>query len=141
MADTARLRFVDHLSFAGGNQLWSLHPRGPVFHAWLPDGRRDAIVLDRPAEAYTLQLWFERRGYADARGFVVYDNARREVDVAVLRRQALADGGLLFGEVTLGQVPSDQMRALFEKQVGTPAYEAPLSAVPVTLLRRRHVRN
>ena len=39
--------------------------KGPLFHRWLPDGRQDSIVLATKDPNTKLEVWFERRGYAD----------------------------------------------------------------------------
>jgi hypothetical protein len=97
-----------------------IDPKGPSFHRWLPDGEADAILL-RSAPGSRLMVWFERRGHVD-QFFVVYDQARKEVDPAIMKRQCKLDAGPLFGAVEISDVREEELEALRDDKKGDASY-------------------
>src|SRR3990172_12053152 len=85
---------------------------GPQFHRWLPNGELDRIVFASESEG-SLSLWFERRGSVE-REFIHYDRERQEVDPAVLRQEGRVEGGTLYGQVSLNDVPNAVCEAMRE---------------------------
>lgn len=98
-----------------------IRPKGPIFHRWLPRGERDALTLPTKDPDMELQVWFERRGYV-RNGFVRYDHERREVDEDIVARQAILDGGPLFGRLTISNITDDELESLEQEKVGSPHY-------------------
>jgi hypothetical protein len=86
-------------------------PHGPVFHRWLPYGRADAIDLPTDDKAARLRVWFDRWGTTDD-SHITYNWQKREVDPAIMVRQAVLYGGSLDGDLTLSDVTDDELRAL-----------------------------
>ncbi len=74
---------------------------GPFFHRWLPDGEKDAIVLDTGEPDVDLRVWFERLGFVDGWRGIVFDEERREVSPDVMRTQAVLAGGPLVGSLEI----------------------------------------
>jgi hypothetical protein len=70
--------------------------KGPLFHRWLPDGEKDAILVDVPDPTAELKVWFERRGFVDDR-WIRFDYSRPEIDPEIMERQAILDAGPLRG--------------------------------------------
>jgi hypothetical protein len=100
-----------------------LDPHGPIFTRWLPNGRAEAIVLNHDANT-KLELWFERRGYVESHGFIVFDYERREVDEGVMSRQLLLDAGPLGGVLELRNLNDAQLTAVTENKQDDAAYIA-----------------
>ena len=112
--DNLFLRFAIDLGECGTAGGPSYH--GPVFHRWLPDGERDAIPLITGRVDAELVVWFERWGYRDG-DFITFDRRRKEVDLAVMRKQAILDAGPLIGLLRM-RVSRDEMAALKQSKVG-----------------------
>ncbi|HEY6073823.1 MAG TPA: hypothetical protein VIV15_10620 [Anaerolineales bacterium] len=74
-----------------------------AFHRWLPNGEQDSLSLPLQWRG-ELKVWFERYGYPNELGFIQYDRARRELSEDVIRRNAVAFSGPLFGRLTMEQV-------------------------------------
>jgi hypothetical protein len=91
--------------------------RGPLFHRWVPNGRSDALVLNLPGGV--VSMWFERRGKTTGIGYIEYDHKSAEFDVELMARQALLDGGALFGEVSLTGLTDAEYQAVVENRVGS----------------------
>ena len=86
---------------------------GALFHQWLPDGRRDEIVLTPATSPNRISVWCERRTrpealllswHADADGF--------EFDPAIMRRQYKLDAAHLLGEIRLANIDANALEAL-----------------------------
>lgn len=71
---------------------------GPLFHRWLPDGKKDAIALTRPDEQEQLTVWFERRMVVN-HGFLSWKSDGTAFDPNIMKRQGKLDSGLLFGDM------------------------------------------
>lgn len=100
-----------------------LRRNGPLFHRWLPDGEKDAIVLDIRRPKTKLKLWFERRGFVkDER--IRYDNNRREVDPDIIIKQGVLEAGPLMGLLSGYAVSEEELAALQKDKEGDPEYEA-----------------
>ena len=95
---------------------------GPLFHRWLPDGEKDAIVLDTGDPQAELKVSFERRGFMDG-GHVRFRWDCREVDPTVIPRQAVLEGGYMVGWLKI-EVPDEELENLRKVATGDPAYEA-----------------
>jgi hypothetical protein len=75
---------------------------GPIFHRWLPDGEKDAIVLDTGEPDVDLKVWFERLGFVDGYHHgIVFDEERREVSPDVMRTQGVLAAGPLVGSLEI----------------------------------------
>lgn len=89
---------------------------GPLFHRWLPDGKRNAITLITKDTNVELKIWFERYGYEDD-GFIRFDANRREVNSEIMRKQAILDGGPLIGLVNI-RMSSRDLAVLSQSKIG-----------------------
>ncbi|MEM3648523.1 MAG: hypothetical protein QW506_05095 [Thermoproteota archaeon] len=96
---------------------------GPLFHRWLPDGEKDAIVLDTNDSNAKLKVWFERRGFVD-NGWIKFDYARREVDPEIIPMQAILDAGPLEGLLEIQELSEEQVAPLRENKTGDELYIA-----------------
>src|SRR2546423_8090993 len=81
---------------------------GPLFHRWLPDGEKDALILETGTPNTTLKVWFERRGYVDDR-HIKYDITRKEVDSAIIPTQAALVAGSLFGSLEIQGLTEEEV--------------------------------
>jgi len=95
---------------------------GPLFHRWLPNGRDDALEIELPDEKARIFLWFERRGYVDENGFIRFDHKKKEVDKAIIPRQALLEAGALFGCVVLEDVAVEEYECVIEDKTDDQGY-------------------
>lgn len=96
---------------------------GPLFHRWLPDGEKDAIVLQIKMAKAELKLWFERYGFVD-RDFIRFDKERREVDANIMAKQAILDAGTLKGLLSIRNATEEEITILQSSEKGDPNYEA-----------------
>ncbi len=96
---------------------------GPQFHRWLPDGEKDAIVLDTSDSNAILKVWFERRGFVDG-GLIRYDRKRREVDPGIVPKQAVLDAGPLMGLLGIHEISEEELVPLRENKSGDDVYKA-----------------
>jgi hypothetical protein len=99
-----------------------LRPPGLSFNRWLPDGRKDAIRFPTKDKRNSLEIWLDRTGYVDEKGFIRHDPKRTEVAVEVMARQARLEASPLRGEATLGTVSQSEMKAVREKSIGSREY-------------------
>ncbi len=104
------------------NHPYPFNHEGPLFHRWLPDGEKDAIVLDTGDPQAELKASFERRGLI-VDGHVRFKWDRNEVDPSVIPRQAVLEGGHLVGWLRL-EVPDEELEDLRKVTTGDLAYEA-----------------
>lgn len=96
---------------------------GPLFHRWLPDGERDAIVLDTGDSNADLKVCFERRGFVDD-GWIRFDYERQEVDPEVIPTQAVLGAGPLIGSLEIRGLPGEQITPVRENDIGDAGYVA-----------------
>ena len=102
---------------------------GPLFHQWLPDGEKDAVILDQALE---FKAWFVRRGYIRD-NFIEFDDSRREVDPDVMSRQAILQAGPLMGKLRVPASPSER-EAVENVAIGSAEYVALGKRVVKTLV-------
>ena len=101
------IRFGIHLWFEPmerGSRIGYPDLPGPLFHQWLPDGEKDAVVLDQALE---FKAWFVRRGYIRD-NFIEFDDSRREVDPDVMSRPAILQAGPLVGKLRVPASPKER---------------------------------
>src|SRR5258706_13960295 len=91
---------------------------GPIFHRWLPDGKTDAITLGVTDPNVKLKVWFDRLGYVKESGFIQFEYHRAEVDLDVMSRQALLQGGPLCGLLEINGLSDDEIDAIRENKTG-----------------------
>jgi hypothetical protein len=96
---------------------------GPLFHRWLPDGEKQAIVLETGDSNAKLKVWFERHGYVD-NGIIRFDYGRREVDPELIPEQAILDAGPLSGLLEIQGLSKNELESVQNKKVGDPSYVA-----------------
>lgn len=97
---------------------------GPLFHRWLPDGEKDALVLNVGTEKnVVLKVWFERRGFLE-RSFIQYDVTRKEVDPDVIPTQAALTAGSLFGSLEIQGLTEEEVTPIRENKIGDTNYMA-----------------
>lgn len=96
---------------------------GPLFHRWLPDGEKDAIILNTGILNSTLKVWFERRGFVDD-GLIKFDVTRKEVDSTIIPTQAALVAGSLFGLLEIQEPTPAEIASLLENRTGDPTYKA-----------------
>ena len=97
---------------------------GPLFHRWLPDGEKDAIVLDPEDSNAKLKVWFERWGFVDSNGWIKFCYNRREIDPNIIPTQAILDAGPLMGLLEIKELLGEELAALYENKVGDARYIA-----------------
>lgn len=95
---------------------------GPLFHRWLPDGEKHAIVLNTGDPDTNLKVWFERCGFVDSGGHIRFDYKRQEVDTKIIPMQAILDAGPLIGILEIRGLSSEELAPIQEKQVGDSKY-------------------
>lgn len=97
---------------------------GLLFHRWLPDGEKDAILLDTGDSNVQLQIWFERRGFVNENGYVECDDKRHEVDSASIDKQAILEAGPLMGLLEIQGLSDEEIETLCENKIGNDNYMA-----------------
>ena len=101
----------------------SLQIYGPLFHRWLPDGESDSIALDTKDSNTKLKVWFVRSGFVES-GMIRFDYQRTEVDSRVMSRQALLQGGPLFGLMEINNLSDDELEVVKGDKRGHELYIA-----------------
>jgi len=96
---------------------------GPQFHRWLPDGEKDAIVLDTGDSNATLKVWFERRGFVDG-NLIKFDYERQEVEPETMVQQGRLDAGPLIGLLEIRGLLQEDMTSLQQNQADDTRYVA-----------------
>jgi hypothetical protein len=100
----------------------SLAPRfGPLFHRWLPDGKKNALKLSTTDPKANLMIWFERRGYVDD-SFIRFDYNRKEVDPKIMEEQGILEAGPLFGLLEIQGISKKNLDILRMNKVGHDLY-------------------
>lgn len=100
----------------------SLAPRfGPLFHRWLPDGKKNALNLSTTDPKVNLKIWFERRGYVDD-SFIKFDFNRTEVDPKIMEEQGILEAGPLFGLLEIQGILKKNLDILRMNKVGHDLY-------------------
>jgi hypothetical protein len=95
--------------------------QGPLFHKFLPDGRNDAVYLTPQGDAHEIRVWFDRTT-KNRDGFLYWDRNGTEFDEAIMRRQAMLEGGNLRGEMLMPDVSDEELTSLLRipKAVNEP---------------------
>lgn len=114
------LKFQIHLE---EDDLSTPYPNhGPLFHRWLPDGEKDAIVLDTSDPNAQLKIWFEQWGFKENNGFIKFDYERREVDPNIIPMQAILDAGPLMGSLEIQALSKEKLASLQGNRTGDTHY-------------------
>ncbi|MBE9513549.1 MAG: hypothetical protein IMY83_00765, partial [Chloroflexi bacterium] len=96
---------------------------GPQFHRWLPDGEKDAIVLDTGDLSATLKVWFERWGFVDG-NLIRFDYERQEVEPEIMVQQGRLDAGPLIGLLEIRRLSQEDIASLEQDQADDARYVA-----------------
>jgi len=100
----------------------SLAPHfGPLFHRWLPDGKKNALKLSTTDPKANLKIWFDRRGYFDD-SFIKFDYNRKEVDPKIMEEQGILEAGPLFGLLEIQGISKENSDILRMNEVGHDLY-------------------
>ena len=93
---------------------------GPLFHRWLPDGMKDAIILniDQNTE---LEIWFERFGYVDGPS-IEFDYHRQEVDPNIIPQQAILEAGPLMGMLKISEISEEELYVIKKNSIENEKY-------------------
>lgn len=94
---------------------------GPTFHRFHPNNKFDKIERKLDSVDGIISFWFERRGEKKD-GFIKYIYNKNQVEEEDISRQAILDGGLLFGEVTINEVPVELQQVLESNKTGDAEY-------------------
>ncbi len=104
---------------------YSLHidsqRHGPLFHRWLPDNMRDAIIIDTKKANTKLKIWFERFGFVSG-SFITFDKNRQEVNPDMIPLQAVLEAGPLMGLLEIQELSEDDLVPLRENKIGEELY-------------------
>ena len=116
---TLLLKFGIILEDYSSSRLTELH--GPLFHRWLPDGKKDAITL-KTGPNLKLKVWFDRRGFVHKSGLIVFNYDRRELDPNIIPKQAILDAGPLMGLLEIKNLSDQELSAVHENKIGDQRY-------------------
>lgn len=115
------LKFKVHLENEEYQKDFFYKPKAVLFHRFLPDGIKDALEIEYD-EFTKIKLFFERYGVVAATGYIRFDYDYKEVDPEVIERQAVLDGGPLFGVVELENIDQDEYDAVVSNKIGDDHY-------------------
>jgi hypothetical protein len=98
---------------------------GPKFSRFLPYGENETIDVPLGHQNYSLCLWFERHGRLDETGWIQFDQegVNGFSDEHILR-QAVIDGGHLYGRLLARNVAQDVVDAMENRAFGNEDYMA-----------------
>lgn len=96
-------------------------PKEVLFHRFLPNGIEDALEIEYD-EFSKIKLFFERYGVVADTGYIRFDYDMKDVDSEVVERQAVLDGGPLFGLVELENVDQNEYDAVVSNKTGDDYY-------------------
>lgn len=99
----------------------SLYPNGPLFHRFLPDGKQDSI--SKKEEHYKIKFWFEQRGFQAEGSFIRYDPNRKDINKSDIPKQAILDGGYLFGEIEFFNIDENKIDDLNNNKITESNYK------------------
>lgn len=108
---------LENTDFLGFDQ-----PHGALFHRWLPDGEKDAIIIELKEPSSILKMWFERLGYVNKDGYVKFDLEKKEIDLKAISTQAILQGGPLYGLLELREISEEEADCLKENKAGSGEY-------------------
>jgi hypothetical protein len=87
----------------------------PVFHRWLPNGKEDALTFDMKDSNLELKIWFERWGVVEG-GLIEYRSGKQEFDPTIIPTQGYLVAGPLFGQLTISNIPDEDIVLLRENK-------------------------
>jgi len=93
--------------------------QGPLFHRWLPDGEKDAIILETNDTDTELKVWFEKGGFA-SRTFIRPDKSQ-DSDY-IISEQGKLDAGPLRGLLTIKNLSQAELDTLIDNKIGDDIY-------------------
>ncbi|MBD8847320.1 hypothetical protein [Priestia megaterium] len=96
-------------------------PKEVLFHRFLPNGIKDALEIEYD-EFSKIKLFFERYGVVADTGYIRFDYDMKDVDSEVVERQAVLDGGPLFGLIELENVDQNEYDAVVSNKIGDDSY-------------------
>lgn len=108
MMTTVRMSFrlrLDTSIFAGPPRIV-----GPLFHRFVPNGPNDAVLLTPDGDPHEIRVWFARSAKLIG-GFLEWERQGSQFDESVMRRQAMLEGGPLYGEMLI-DVSDEEMVSL-----------------------------
>lgn len=96
---------------------------GPTFHRFLPNNKLDKLErnLDSLDGDGKISFWFEKRGEKKD-GFIKYNYNKKLIEEKDISRQAILDGGVLFGEVSINDISIELLQVLKENKTGDAEY-------------------
>jgi hypothetical protein len=94
---------------------------GPLFTRWLPDDDNDSISIKTDDQNTDLLVWFSRRGFVQ-NDEILFDYNKKEVDQEIMERQAVLEGGPLFGRLILNDILDEELLAMEKDIIDNPAY-------------------
>ncbi len=95
--------------------------KGPLFHKWLPDNEKSAIILQAFKESIKIKVWFEKRGFVK-NGRIIYDAQKKEVDSSRISKQYLLSGGYLFGSFEMNDITQEELEVMTQNLQGNDLY-------------------
>lgn len=94
---------------------------GPTFHRFLPNNKFDKIERDLDSFDGKISFWFEKRGEKKG-GFIKYNYSKKLIEEGSVSKQAILDGGVLFGEVSINDIPFELQQVLKDNKTGDAEY-------------------
>jgi len=95
--------------------------QGPAFHRFLPNNELDKIEKGLTSFDGQISFWFEQRGFVQDH-FIKYDFDKKLIEKDLIPKQAILDGGYLFGKVTINDAPEILVQVLNDNKTGDPDY-------------------
>lgn len=92
---------------------------GPQFHRYLPDKTDGSIEIPIERPAGILQMWFARKGSTSS-GWVVQDYTGEPLELERIMRQAIIEGGHLWGSFLIRDADDRLVAELRLKKFGAP---------------------
>jgi len=93
--------------------------QGPLFHRWLPNGEKDAIILETNDSDAELKVWFEKEGFA-SRTFMRPDKSQDSDHI--ISEQGKLDAGPLKGLLTIKNLSQAESDTLNDNKIGDDIY-------------------
>lgn len=94
---------------------------GPTFHRFLPNNKFDKLERNLDSFDGKISFWFEKRGEKKG-GFIKYNYSKKLIKEEDISRQAILDGGVLFGEVSINDIPIELLQILKDNKTGDVEY-------------------
>lgn len=121
MMNELLLKFKVNLKSEDYQKDFVYKPKEVLFHRFLPNGIKDALEIEYD-EFSKIKLFFERYGVVADTGYIRFDYDMKDVDSEVVERQAVLDGGPLFGLVELENVDQNEYEAVVSNKIGDDCY-------------------